>query len=150
MPIIKKIKVAVKTSSEARSGTDASIYLGFVLPTGGRIYLLPTEKEHLESGQLDVYHCTLTDGPNLQDVVSTILVNGMTGPNPSWKVLWVKVDVVDDTGHAWRIVDEMPDRWLDTRHPQGPAAILPIQRPPQDLGVQDVVGPATIELTSLG
>ncbi len=150
MPILKKLKVVVKTGSKLCSGTDAPIYLVLVLPGGGKIYRLPTRREDLEAGEMDIYDLALQDGPNLQDLLGLVLVNGMTGPSPAWRLLWIKIQACDETGHSWGLVDAMVERWLDSKEDLSPALVLPLQRPFLDLGVQDVVGTATVAVRSVG
>lgn len=149
MPILKKLKVVVKTGSKLYSGTDAHIYLALVLPGGGLVYRLPTRREDLEVGEMDVYDLALLDGPNLQDLLGLVLVNGMTGPSPAWRLLWIKIQAYDESGHSWGLVDAIVERWLDAKEDVSPALVLPLQRPLLDLGLQDVVGTATVDVRNL-
>lgn len=133
MSVIKRLRVALKTSSEAGSGTDARVYLVLHTTGAARIYALPARREEMEAGQKDVYDLTLSDGPELDTLAAAALVNGMNGPNPAWKVLWVGVEAVDAQGRGWTLIDAMVERWLDTRPGRAPIAVLPLLAPPRPL-----------------
>jgi len=140
MALLQKLKIAIKTSSEAFAGTDATIFIGLISASGGRVYRLPTRREDLEVGRLDVYTVLLPDGPDLEELAGVVLVNGMNGQSPGWRVLWVKVDGVDSEGRSWRFVDTIVEKWLDVREGGAPLVALPVLRPPEDMGLTEVVG----------
>lgn len=147
MARLEKLKIAIKTSSEAFSGTDAQIFLGMVLNESGVIYRLPTKKEDLEAGRLDIYSVALLEGPEMHELRGLALVNGMNGQSPAWKILWVKVDAFDSEGHSWRLVDAMVERWLDVKEGRAPVVLLPLLQPFSDLGSdEDAVGVTEISL----
>jgi hypothetical protein len=149
MAKLQKLKIAIKTSSDAFAGTDAQIYLGLGLSEGGRIYRLPTRKPDLEVGRLDIYAVDVPDQLELQDLRGVALVNGMNGQSPAWRILWVKIDARDAEGRSWRIVDAMVERWLDVREGRAPVVLLPLMKPFSELGTEeDAVGitEATLEL----
>jgi hypothetical protein len=149
MAVLKKLKIAIKTSSDQFAGTDATIYLVLAVGDGGRIYRLPTHKSELEAGKTDIYKVSLTDGPELGAIRTMMLVNGMDGQSPGWKILWVKIDVVDSDGHAWKLVDAMLQRWLDVKDNLAPTAFLPLLHPFEDLGLDDPVGATEVSVTGL-
>jgi hypothetical protein len=150
MAAIKKLKIAIKTGSEAFSGTNANIYLVLSTQAGGTVYQIPTRPHDMETGKLDVYEAVLPAGPDLDDLRSIVLVNGMNGPQPGWRVLWVKIDAQDADGRTWQIADAMLERWLDTKDGVAPAAPIPLLTPRVDLGTDDVIGPPCCELEIVG
>jgi hypothetical protein len=74
------------------------------------------------------------------------MVNGMNGRHPGWRLLWIKLDAVDALGRSWKLVDDLSERWLDTQESRAPAYVLPLRRPFEALGNQDVVGTGTTPL----
>ena len=149
MAILTKLKLAVKTGFGAFAGTDARIYLIFCTPAASRTYLLPTHGREMETGQTDIYELSVPDGPDLDALQQVILVNGMNGRHPGWRLLWIKLDAVDALGRSWKRADDLSERWLDTAESRSPAYALPLKRPPQPLGDRDVVGNVTTPLVLL-
>jgi hypothetical protein len=98
---------------------------------------------------VDVYDLSLEDGPNAGELTAVLLVNGMTGQSPGWKVLWVKLDVVDEAGRGWRIVDTFLDRWLDAKQDCGPVAVLPLAIPFKELSEAEIGGGTRVSLRSI-
>jgi hypothetical protein len=143
MACIVKLKVHFKTASATFAGTDAAVYLVFCGAHDHRVYRLPTRKPELETGKLDIYELDVPSGPDLGQVSAVLLVNGMSGPNPAWRLLWTQIQAVDDAGHSWELVDAMVERWLDTKEGRAPVFALPLKRPFVELGVKDVVGSTT-------
>jgi hypothetical protein len=148
MATLTKLKLAVKTGFGAFAGTDARIYLILCTPRGSRTYLLPTQPSDMETGRTDIYELSVPEGPDLEELQQAILVNGMNGRHPAWRLLWIKLDAVDARGQSWRLVDDLSERWLDTQEARAPAYVLPLKRPFESLGSQDVVG-ATPEALQL-
>lgn len=146
MATLIKLKLAVKTGFATFAGTDARIYLIFCTARAAHTYLLPTRDCDMESGRTDIYELTVPKGPDLDELQQIILVNGMNGPQPAWRLLWIKLDGVDDQGRSWKLVDDFSERWLDTQESRTPAYVLPLKHPFESLGQQDVVGPATASL----
>ena len=146
MATLTKLKLAVKTGFGAFAGTDARIYLILCAQSASGTYLLPTHAQDMETGRTDIYELSVPDGPDLDELQQVILVNGMNGRNPEWRLLWIKVDAVDALGRSWKLVDDMSERWLDTRESRAPAYVLPLRRPLEPLGSQDVVGNGTTPL----
>ena len=149
MAAIQRLKIAIKTSADAYAGTDAAVYLTLCTPAGGHTYQLPTEKEHLEAGQTDIYTVALADAPGVSALQHVILSSGMDGRSPAWKILWVKIDALDATGRSWRIADTMLERWLQVKEGYAPLAFVPLKRPCEDLGATDVVGAAAATLARI-
>ena len=149
MATLTKLKLAVKTGFGAFAGTDARIYVTLCAPSASRTYLLPTHPHEMETGRTDIYELSVPDGPDLDELQQAILVNGMNGRNPQWRLLWIKIDAVDAEGRSWRLVDDMSERWLDTHETRAPIYVLPLKRPPEPLGDEDVVGNATTPLTPI-
>ncbi len=147
MATLTKLKLAVKTGFGAFAGTDARIYLICCTPNRSRTFLVPTRLQDMETGQTDTYELSVPDGPDLDELQQLILVNGMNGRNPEWRLLWIKLDAVDARGRSWKLVDDISERWLDTRAGRAPAYVLPLKRPFEALGNLDVVGHATTPLT---
>ena len=146
MATLTRLKLAVKTGFGAFAGTDARIYLILCARSAARTYLLPTHARDMETGKTDIYELSVPDGPDLDELEHAVLVNGMNGRNPEWRLLWIKLDAVDALGRSWKLVDDMSERWLDTRDARAPAYVLPLKRPFAALGKLDVVGPATTPL----
>jgi hypothetical protein len=150
MARIIKLKLSIKTGFARFSGTDARIYLGLGLRNGGAFYRLPTRLGDMEAGKLDLYEAELPTGPELDEVTALMILNGMNGVNPAWRLLWARVEVVDATGHSWLLADEMVERWLDVREGAAPGVFLKLRTPAEDLGSEDVVGPTTCVLEPVG
>jgi len=146
MATLTKLKLAVKTGFGAFAGTDARIYLIFCTPAGSRTYLIPTHLRDMETGRTDIYELSVPEGPDLDELQQVMLVNGMNGRQPGWRLLWIKLDGVDAQGRSWKLVDDLSERWLDTQDSRAPAYVLPLKRPFEALGHQDVVGNATTPL----
>ena len=79
MPTLTKLRISLKTGSEPFSGTNARIYLALAGRNFRRIYRLPTNADNLEAGQLDIFVAECPDGPDLDDLHSVLLINGMDG-----------------------------------------------------------------------
>lgn len=146
MATLTKLKLSLKTGSEPFSGTDARIYLVFCGRTAGRIYEVPTRAGDLEVGKLDIYEADVPSGPDLEDLTALLLLNGMNGSNPAWRVLWVKLEAVDSAGVSWRLADHMLERWLDHKDGTAPVAFIPLQQPFARLETADAVGRPTCSL----
>ncbi|MCZ7637328.1 MAG: hypothetical protein M5U12_15620 [Verrucomicrobia bacterium] len=97
------MKLSIKTGSEPFSGTNARLYLIFCTRGSGRIYEVPTRAGDLETGKLDVYEAAIPDGPDLAELTAVLLLNGMNGPSPAWRVLWVRLVAVDTDGQSWSL-----------------------------------------------
>jgi hypothetical protein len=155
MAKLTKLKLSVKTGSEAFSGTDAPIYLGLCRRGKGVFYLVPTRPEHLEAGDHDTFELGLADGPELGELTGVVLVNGMRESrlsldvNPAWRVLWARLEAVDAAGHSWLLADAMLERWLGVDEGQAPGVFLPLKQPFEDLGAKDVVGKTSCALTPI-
>lgn len=149
MAPLTKLKLSLKTGHKSFSGTDARIYLVFAGPGAEHVYRLPTRPGDLEAGKLDIYTAECPDGPDLEAVQHVLLVNGMDGPSPAWRVLWVRLEAVDAAGRSWLLADAMLERWLETGDARAPVAFLPMQRPLVRLAVEDAVGVPTIRLTRI-
>jgi len=149
MATLSKLKLAVKTGFGAFAGTDARIYLILCAQSVSRTYLLPTHSHEMETGKTDIYELSVPNGPDLDELQQVILVNGMNGRNPEWRLLWIKIDAVDAQGRSWRLVDDMSERWLGTQESRAPAYVLPLKQPIEPLGSQDVVGNVTALLTPI-
>ncbi len=147
MATLTKLKLSLKTGSEPFSGTNARIYLVFGGRTAGRVYEVPTRPGDLEVGKLDIYEAAVPSGPDLEDITALLLLNGMNGPNPGWRVLWVKLEAVDSAGASWLLADHMLERWLDHKDGTAPVAFIPLQRPFPRLTTDDVVGRPSCSLT---
>jgi hypothetical protein len=143
MATLTKLKFSVKTGLKALSGTDAQIYLVFCGAGAERIYRLPTRPGDLETGKLDIYPVECPDGPDLEAITHVLLVNGMNGPNPAWRVLWCRLEAVDAQGRSWLLLDEMLECWLDISEGRAPLTFLPLSRPLTPLNVDDAVGVPT-------
>jgi hypothetical protein len=139
MAKIKKLKLSLKTSPEAFAGTGANIYLGIATGGAGRLYRVPTRQGDLAAGNLDIYETELADGQDLAHITGLVLVNGMNGTNPGWRVLWARVEAVDGDGRAWLLADAMLQRWLDTKDGASPAAFLPLKHPFELLETGDTI-----------
>lgn len=147
MAKLRKLKLSLKTGSEPFSGTDAHLYLVMAGPNAERVYRVPTKPGDLEVGKLDIYPAECPDGPELEDIVSVLLVNGMDGNNPAWRILWARLEAVDASGRSWLLADAMIERWLDSTDERAPLAFVPLRRPFAQLEVEDVVGPPVCQLT---
>jgi hypothetical protein len=147
MATLTKLKLSLKTGSEPFSGTNAHIYLVFAGPNAGRVYLVPTQSDDLEAGKLDIFLAECPDGPELDNIASVLLVNGMDGSNPAWRVLWARLEVVEASGKSWLLADAMIERWLDSTDERAPVAFVPLKRPFAQLEVEDVVGQPVCRLT---
>lgn len=146
MATLTKLKFSVKTGLKSFSGTDAHIYLVFCGAGAERIYRLPTRPGDLETGKLDIYPAECPDGPELDAVTHVLLVNGMNGSNPAWRVLWCRLEAVDAQGRSWLLLDEMLECWLDSAENRAPLTFLPLQRPFVRLEAEDAVGIPTCRL----
>jgi hypothetical protein len=133
MAVIKRLRVIVKTSSAMGAGTDASTYLMLCNAAGARSYRLPSRRADMEAGEKNIYDFNVADGPEVDDVKAMVLVNGMNGLNPAWKILWMRVEAIDSEGRGWCLADAMLERWLDTRVGCAPAAALPLLVPARPL-----------------
>jgi hypothetical protein len=140
MAKLKKLKLSLKTSPEPFAGTDAHVYLGLCAAGAGQWYRVPARPGDLESGSLNIYETELAEAPETSQITGLVLVNGMNGGNPGWRVLWVRVEAVDANGRAWLLADAMLQRWLDTKEDAAPAAFVPLQQPFGDLGTEDNIG----------
>jgi hypothetical protein len=147
MATLTKLKLSLKTGSETFSGTNARLYLVFAGPNAGRIYRVPTQPDDLEAGKLDIYLAECPDGPELDDITSVLLVNGMDGNNPAWRILWARLEAVDAAGKSWLLADAMIERWLDSTDERAPLAFVPLKRPFAQLETEDVVGQPVCRLT---
>lgn len=146
MAQLTKLKLSIKTGSEPFSGTNARLYLIFCTRGSGRIYEVPTRAGDLETGKLDVYEAAIPDGPDLAELTAVLLLNGMNGPSPAWRVLWVRLVAVDTDGQSWELADAMLERWLETGPGKAPAAFIPLHQPLRRMEVQDGVGRPTATL----
>lgn len=146
MATITKLKLSIKTGSESFSGTDARIYLALGGRAARRLYLLPTRREHFESGGLNIFVAGCPEGPDLDDLVTVLLVNGMNGTNPAWRVLWLRLEAADVNGRAWLLSDSMPERWLDHTADRAPAMFVPLRTPFEPLAGSDPLGGPTCVL----
>lgn len=146
MATVTKLKLTIRTGSEPFSGTDASIYLALGGCRTRQLYRLPTKPRNLETGQLDVFVADLPGGPDLADLGSILLINGMNGASPAWRVLWIRIEAVDTTGVTWLLADTMLERWLDNEPGRAPAAFIPLKTPFEKRADTDALGLPTCDL----
>lgn len=140
MANLTKLKLSVKTGLKSFSGTDAHIYLVFAGPGVEQVYRLPTRRGDLEVGKLDIYVAECPDGPELEAVTHVLLVNGMDGIRPAWRVLWLRLEAVDTEGRSWLLADTLLERWLETNEDRAPVAFVPLQQPFVRLAEADLIG----------
>lgn len=149
MDAITDLSLSIKTSSARYAGTDAAVYLTFCTPDGPHTYRLPTEREELEAGKLDIIRVGLEDGPDIEAVQTVLVVNGMNGPSPAWQILWVGLNVRVASGLTYKLVDSFLERWLDTRPGTAPLAVLPLRRPFPRLSGPDSLAAASHKLARI-
>lgn len=150
MSALRQLKLSIKTSSKTFSGTDAHVYLVFVGAGADRIYRVPTRPGDLEAGKLDIYHLDCPEGPDLDAVTALLLVNGMDGSNPAWRVLWLRVEARDAQGRGWLLADAMLERWLRSSDTEAPVAFIPLQRPFEPIPPAGLAEPTSDHLVRVG
>ncbi len=141
MSALRQLKLSIKTSSKTFSGTDAHVYLVFVGTGDGRIYRVPTRPGDLEAGKLDIYHLECPEGPELETLTALLLVNGMNGSNPAWRVLWLRIEALDAQGRGWLLADTMLEQWLRSSDADAPVAFIPLRHPYEPVDPAGLAGP---------
>lgn len=123
------------TGNKKKAGTDAKIFVGFILDAGkGITFLVPDEPGNDHEKNRSTPHRLALGSFDLDShsIKGMFVVNGMNGDSPGWFLEKVSMFGRDVNGKCWQYTNKSLSRWLDTKQATGPTAIVEIATSPPE------------------